>query len=98
MAYETTQVNYEVIDHCIRNINECLNDPYIQIELGKMQQIFAYSNGDSAIELQEALKDLTDTYQIIQSMMLETKDMLAVVKGLFQNADLDTGNILRGGQ
>lgn len=97
MKSQGIAVNYEVIDRCIMNLDQSINDTHVQIELGRLQSIFDYSTGDSAAELQAAAKELWDTYQLIWNIMFETKNMLSVVKEQFQNTDTALANALRGG-
>lgn len=96
MEDKTTSVNYSVIDSCIQNINQGINDYYISIELGRLLQIFSVSTGRTKEELMSAALELRETYQIIQDMMFAAKDMLTIAKNSFQNADLQTAEEIGG--
>lgn len=97
MRNSTTQVNYEVLDQCISNLNQKLNDTYVQKELEALQQIFEKSKGKSAEELLDASYNLEEANQIIEDMMAEAMAMLAMAKELFREADTLAVSGLEGG-
>ena len=89
MSNSTTNVSYQVIDECINNLNQRVNDYSIQVELGRLSQLFCNSNGSTLEEIKETVKDLQEAHKFVVDMMIELQKMLMTAKSLFQNLDND---------
>ena len=88
----TTEVNYEIIDRCISNISQSVNDYHIQIDMGRLQLVMDSSTGDYASELKQASKEVKEAYQIIVDLMYESNEMLRMAKKLFADMDSETAD------
>lgn len=87
MSNKTTHIDYDVVNQVITNLRTCAQDYEIQIRLGKIQQFFSDSRGDSANELKKASGQLKDAYQVILDMMFEMIEVLTIAKKAFIDVD-----------
>ena len=93
---KTTEINYEVIDRCVSNISQSINDYYMQIDMGKLQMIMDNSRGNYSDELRLAAKETKNACQMVLNLMIESKEMLQMAKRMFSDMDSETSRNVKG--
>lgn len=87
-------VNYSVIDEGISTINKLMNDVYIQSLVGKLGTEFTYSQSDYVNVLLEEAEKIKEINQIVNDLMLDTKEMLRLAKHIYSDGDVQMSNLI----
>lgn len=85
-------VDYNVIDSAIAEIQTLLNDVSYTIMLGELNSLFEYSQSDYVEKLKSEASNLTEINNIVNDLLVKSKDMLYCAKRLYEDTDLSQKN------
>ncbi len=92
MDISTTEIEYEEINIAIADIQMLLDDVSYNISVGQLNSVFEYSQSDYVDKLKTTASSLMEINNIVNDLLVKSKDMLSYAKRFYQDTDLSAKN------
>lgn len=92
MDISTTEIEYEEINIAVTDIQMLLGDVSYTVSLGQLNSVFEYSQSDYVDKLKTTASCLMEINNIVNDLLVKSKDMLSCAKMFYQDTDLSAKN------